>query len=192
MLEEKQSYAEQIVKKQRSFREGENINYIDPDNDIEKGYIIINYRKRELERMALQDGATMVLPGDWQYAGMENGETFFYACPYEKEVLVLQKMEGSHMDMKEMLEEMEKEIQERDSAKPGEKDVGTGKDGIRIPYFDWTENDRYYFSFFRQEKGKILNGIFRVHVYRKKAWQRIFPQFLRTFCMEGMEGQCHE
>lgn len=190
MLEEKWSYAEQIVKKQSIFREGENINYIDPDNDIEKGYIIINYRKRDLERILLQNHCvSMVLPTDWQYADMEETRTFFYFCPYEKEVLILQEAKDSQTSLTEIFKEIITEIQERSGAEPGRKGVETGNNEIQIPYFDWTENDMYYFSFFMQEHEQILNGIFRVHIYREKAWQKIFPQLLRTI---HMEGHCHE
>lgn len=109
MLEEKWSYAEQIVKRQRKYQKTETINYLEPENQLEDGFLIINYKKRIVERKKMAEGkVSMIVPKDWRQADIEEEELFYYYSPYEKEVfmlMVLDDQEVEDMSVQEWAEE---------------------------------------------------------------------------------------
>lgn len=126
MLEEKWSYAEQIVKRQRRYQKVETINYLEPENQLEDGFLIINYKKRMVERKKMAEGkVSMIVPKDWRQADIEE-EGFYYYSPYEKEVLILMVLDGQEVEDMSVLEWIEEEYYYYSFYKTGEKHIFRG------------------------------------------------------------------
>lgn len=175
MLEEKWTYAEELVKRQRRYQKTEKINMIEPENKIEDGFLVINYKKRLLEKKELADGSlSMILPKDWIQADIEDEAFFYYCSPVEKEVLRFCVIE-EEKDSEPLFQEEREMFQNGDAVFiKGE----TWIDGTMT--IQWLQEDFYYYSFLKEVNNKICYGIFRVHKYRKKAWETIIPQLIET------------
>ena len=120
MLDEKWSYAEEIVKRQRRYNKTEHINYLEPKNRLEDGFLIINYKKRMVERKEMADGkVSMIVPKDWRQADIEE-EGFFYYSPYEKELLILMVLDDQEVEDMSVLEWIEEEYYYYSFYKTGE------------------------------------------------------------------------
>ena len=126
MLEEKWSYAEQIVKRQGRYQKVETINYLEPENQLEDGVLIINYKKRMVERKEMAEGkVSMIVPKDWRQADIE-GEDFYYYSPYEKEVLILMVLDSKEVEDMSVLEWVEEEYYYYSFYKTGGKQIFHG------------------------------------------------------------------
>lgn len=126
MLEEKWSYAEQIVKRQRRYQKTETINYLEPENQLEDGFFIINYKKRMVERKIMAEGkVSMIVPKDWRQADIEE-EGFCYYSPFEKEVFMLMLLDDQEVEDMSVLEWEEEEYYYYSFCKTGEKHTFRG------------------------------------------------------------------
>lgn len=147
MLEEKWSYAEEIIKRQRKYDKSGQVNALEPKNRLEDGFLFINYKKRILERKELAEGrVSMIMPKDWRQADIEEEGTFYYYSPYEKEVLQLHIL----------------------------------SDWEDMSVLEWTEEENYYYSFYKSGNKYVFHGIFRFHKYRRKTWEKVIPQMIES------------
>lgn len=127
MLEEKWSYAEEIVKRQRRYNKAEPINYLEPKNRLEDGFLIINYKKRMVERKEMAEGkVSMIVPKDWRQADIEEEGFFSYYSPYEKEVLILMVLDDQEAEDMSVLEWVEEKYYYYSFYKTGEKYIFRG------------------------------------------------------------------
>ena len=89
MLETRNTFSEQLIQKIKKDREKNRIDYVHPRNQIQDGFIVVNYRKREMEKRVLMDGRMqMTIPKDWYLKEQKGSGKFLYVSPYEKEILL--------------------------------------------------------------------------------------------------------
>lgn len=177
--------AEQIIKQRKKQKQRENIDYVHPRNNIQDGFVIINYQKRNIvSKSVLDEKIEMPMPEEWMKLPCEKEKTELYGFPKEKEMLLFTRMEPEENDREKALEEILKAYQ----GKVERKHSGSVITGEKVPvkYIMFTDSERMFFVIFQfcMEESGIL-GVFISHYYRKKAWEKIIPQLL-----ENIRGEC--
>lgn len=118
--------AEFIIQKRKKYKNGETEDYVHPGNLITKGYVIINYKKRDMEEKKLMDNKiSMIIPSDWEKADTDWEEVYFYKSKTEKESLVLKYCEDFHKQP--VIDTLQEILGEGDKMKIQKKNNGNGK-----------------------------------------------------------------
>ncbi|MCI8408667.1 MAG: hypothetical protein HFJ09_05270 [Lachnospiraceae bacterium] len=178
MLENKPTMAEIIIQKKKKYNNGETEDYVHPKNRITKGYVIINYKKREMEEKKLMDaGISMTIPADWEKAETGWEDVYFYKAETEKESLVLKYCEDFHKQpVTDILQEI---LGEGDKTKIQKEIMEMEKEEGKISYLFWEYSKELTACvFIWQVEGGFLQGCFQIHPYRRKVWEGIIPQIL--------------
>lgn len=175
MLETNQTAAEYIV---RSLKKNKNkIDYVHPENKIENGYIIVNYRKREMEKRVLMDGRMqMTIPKDWYLKEQKRSGKFLYGSPYEKEILLCEVREGEKY---KTIEREVTEILQREHFTILEEKTLFNKQQHPFRCISLTDcKERYMVLFECSIFSKVIKGVFMMHYFRKKVWEKVIEQML--------------
>ncbi len=177
MLKERKSCAEELVRKLKKAKAGENIDYVNPDNNIKKGFVIINYRKRELEEKIWMGGKLcMPAPVTWQFQGKTEGGKYWYGDSGESERLELELLAASQREILSLEQEF-KRLKEMFPDAGLELMQHAGQGGRMIYLARHADGrDGCYYLFMMKFGLGILFGNFRCHRYRKKVWNCILPQ----------------
>lgn len=198
MLETGKSYAEQMVQVIKKEKRRNKIDYVHPSNDISNGYIIVNYRKRNLERKKLMDGQlSMLLPEDWKLWKEELPWFYTYGSSEEKERMVLSIQDAKYTkSLDACIEEVNLEKTKKFSMI--EKGSMVNSQGIEIEYRMVSDGKEIFSALFECTIGiQKIQGNFLAHYYRRKVWRRVIPQILRQMLVymadekeEGNESLC--
>lgn len=183
MLESEITYAELAVKSIKESKKKNKVDYVHPQNDIKEGFIIINYKKRNIKWKELMDGRLrMMVPEDWKLTESTNNSVYQYEALTEKERMTLiyngeVVMEDDKAQIKQYIENSRMPLVLLDS--------------MEIPYengnvlcnFLMDKKNTFFSLFFCRMGEGTLQGIFAMHRYRKKSWKHIIPQMLGTMEM---------
>lgn len=183
MLESEITYAELAVKSIKESEKKNKVDYVHPQNDIKEGFIIINYKKRNIKWKELMDGRLrMMVPEDWKLTESTNNSVYQYEALTEKERMTLiyngeVVMEDDKAQIKQYIENSRMPLVLLDS--------------MEIPYengnvlcnFLMDKKNTFFSLFFCRMGEGTLQGIFAMHRYRKKSWKHIIPQMLGTMEM---------
>lgn len=187
MLENKPTMAEIIIQKKKKYKNGETEDYVHPQNRITKGYVIINYRKREMEEKKLMDARiSMTIPTDWEQTETDWEEVYFYKAKAEKESLVLKYCEDFHKQpVTDILQDI---LGEGNKTRIQKEIVEMEKEEGKMSYLFWEySKDLTACVFIWQMEGGFLQGCVQIHPYRRKVWEGIIPQILEQ--MKWLEKQ---
>ena len=188
MLETGKSYAEQMIRVIKKERKKSRIDYVHPGNEISEGYIIVNYRKRNMEIKALMDGRlSMMLPEDWKLWKKELPQLYTYCSSVEKESMVLSLQDAGHAESLDTCI-MEVNIHETRKFSITEKGFIVNRQGIEIEYRMVSDGKEVFSVLFECMAGtQKIQGNFLAHYYRRKVWKKVIPQMLEQMWIH-MEG----
>ena len=195
MLKTGKSYAEQMIQALKKEKKNEKIDYVHPNNDISEGYIIVNYRKRNLERKILMDGQlSMLLPEDWKLWKEELPWFYTYGSSKEKErmALSIQEMEYTK-SLDTCIEEVN--ISRTSPFSIIEKGSIVNSQGIETEYRMLSDEKEIFSALFEYTAGrKKIQGNFLAHYYRRKVWKKVIPQILSQMlvCVDNGKGEGNE
>lgn len=180
MLEPEMTYAELVVKRIKESRKKNKPDYVHPKNDIKDGFVIINYKKRNMEWKELMDGRLrMMVPEDWEMKESGNDTAYRYESPEEKERMTLvYSRETAAEDAGTYLKNYE-ENPEMPLAVMDSMEIPQGDGSISCSFLQ-DGKDTFFGLFFCRMGEGTLQGLFAMHRYRKKAWKHIIPQMLGT------------
>lgn len=187
MLENKSTMAEFIIQKRKKYKNEETEDYVHPGNLITKGYVIINYKKRDMKEKKLMDNKiSMIIPSNWEKADTDWEEVYFYKAKTEKESLVLKYCEDFHKQpVMDILQEI---LGEKDKTNIQKEIVEMEKEEGKVSYLFWGYSEQLAACvFIWQLKDGFLQGCFQIHPYRRKVWEGIIPQILEQ--MKWLEKQ---
>ena len=195
-MEQKVTYAEQIIKKVKQAKDPEQIDYLNIDNNIHNGYVIVQYQKLELEERELVDGKiTMCLPKTFQlmepalvdikYPGEDQPE--FVYTNEKTTVNITFSLEKEHITneaIEALRDALAKQMQQLypDSPIADQEIIEAGKK--KVAYFSFEvpllDEPAYNLMFFTTLEEGLLIGSFNCSVYDKKEWWPIVKQLLAT------------
>lgn len=125
MLETRNTFSEQLIQKIKKDREKNKIDYVHPRNQIQDGFIVVNYHKRNIVHRDLLDGRMMVpIPEEWKMLQRQDNQ-YIYGFAKEKELLAFRITEDT------LAEVMRKDWNKRDNEYMQEEILKT-KDGLII------------------------------------------------------------
>ncbi|MBR3772061.1 MAG: hypothetical protein IKL07_07315 [Clostridium sp.] len=196
-MEEKKTYAEQIMQKVKEQQNQDGIDYVNPENHIEDGFIIIKYAKLELEEKQIGDsGLRMVLPKSYSimdealakkkypdddrpayiYTSEDSTVNFTYSIEEgiveENEIPELKNL--ILKEMKRLHPASEVEQDELIETKGGKH---CAVFGMEIPILDGSV---YNASFFYAVSNGLLIGSFNCDASDKKQWKPVLIEMLST------------
>lgn len=202
-MAQKVTYAEQIIKKVKQAQDPEQLDYLNIDNNIHDGYVIVQYKKLELEERALVDEKiTMCLPKDFQlmkpelvdikYPGEDQPEfvytnektTVNMTFSLEKEHISNEAIESLRDALAEQMQQLypDSPIADQEIIEAGRKRVACFS--FEVPLLD---EPAYNVMFFMALKEGLLIGSFNCSVYDKKEWRPIVKQLLTTIRENTLE-----
>lgn len=202
-MAQKVTYAEQIIKKVKQAQDPEQLDYLNIDNNIHDGYVIVQYQKLELEERALVDEKiTMCLPKDFQlmkpelvdikYPGEDQPEfvytnektTVNMTFSLEKEHISNEAIESLRDALAEQMQQLypDSPIADQEIIEAGRKRVACFS--FEVPLLD---EPAYNVMFFMALKEGLLIGSFNCSVYDKKEWRPIVKQLLTTIRENTLE-----
>lgn len=162
--------AEFIIQKKKKYKNGEKEDYVHPRNLITKGYVIINYKKRDMKEKKLMDNKiSMIIPSDWEKADTDWEEVYFYKSKTEKESLILKYCEDfNKQSVMDILQEI---LGEKDKTNIQKEIVEMEKEEGKVSYLFWGYSEQLAACVFiwQLEEG-FLQGCFQIHPYCKKVW----------------------
>ena len=202
-MAQKVTYAEQIIKKVKQAQDLEQLDYLNIDNNIHDGYVIVQYQKLELEERALVDEKiTMCLPKDFQlmkpelvdikYPGEDQPEfvytnektTVNMTFSLEKEHISNEAIESLRDALAEQMQQLypDSPIADQEIIEAGRKRVACFS--FEVPLLD---EPAYNVMFFMALTEGLLIGSFNCSVYDKKEWRPIVKQLLTTIRENTLE-----
>lgn len=202
-MAQKVTYAEQIIKKVKQAQDPEQLDYLNIDNNIHDGYVIVQYQKLELEERALVDEKiTMCLPKDFQlmkpelvdikYPGEDQPEfvytnektTVNMTFSLEKEHISNEAIESLRDALAEQMQQLypDSPIADQEIIEAGRKRVACFS--FEVPLLD---EPAYNVMFFMALTEGLLIGSFNCSVYDKKEWRPIVKQLLTTIRENTLE-----
>lgn len=202
-MAQKVTYAEQIIKKVKQAQDPEQLDYLNIDNNIHDGYVIVQYQKLELEeRVLVDEKITMCLPKDFQlmkpelvdikYPGEDQPEfvytnektTVNMTFSLEKEHISNEAIESLRDALAEQMQQLypDSPIADQEIIEAGRKRVACFS--FEVPLLD---EPAYNVMFFMALKEGLLIGSFNCSVYDKKEWRPIVKQLLTTIRENTLE-----
>lgn len=195
-MESKKTYAEEIIKKIKQAKEEDSKNIYNIENDIHDGFVIVKYKKLEIEERELLDGQiSMLMPKEFKIMEEELAEIKYpgedkpdYIYTNEDTTVNLTfSIEEGEIDNEEIEEvknilekQMERlhpasKIEDSETIKVEEKNISHFS--FDVPLID---GEVYNFMFFMELRGQLLMGTFNSNVYNKKEWKPLVKQMLKT------------
>ncbi|SFR57752.1 hypothetical protein [Anaeromicropila populeti] len=201
-MENKQIYAEQIIKIVKEKRNQDGIDYFNPKNQIEDGFVIINYEKVLLQKQSVCNGTMeMLLPEGfselskeavtqkyrkgnaphWVYVSQKGTAAFSFSVKPEI-------TEAEFLNLKDLLEE---DLKKTYSSLCLEEESLVCSDGGAVKYyvldFPTSGGEVFLILFFRQTAGGVFAGSFECDADDKKQWKPVLLQLAATL-EEKKEG----
>ncbi|TCO68976.1 hypothetical protein [Marinisporobacter balticus] len=195
-MEGKKTYAEEIIKKIKESKSEDSKNIYNIENDIQDGFVIVKYKKLEVEERELLDGdILMFMPTEFEIMDEELAEIKYpgedkpdYIYTNEDTTVNLtfsiEEGEINNEEIEEVRDILAKQMQKLYPASKIEDSETLQLDEKSISYFSFDvpllDGDLYNFMFFMEIKGELLMGTFNSSVYQKKEWKPILKQMLMT------------
>lgn len=174
MLETKDTFSEQLIQKIKKDREKNRIDYVHPRNQIQDGYIVVNYHKRNIVHRELLDGRmTVPIPEEWKMLQRQDN-LYIYGFAREKELLVFKITEDT------LAEVMKKDWNKRNNEYMQEETLKT-KDGLVIECKMFMMGENTFVTVFAVPYNDAwIQGTFMAHGFRKKVWKQVMPQMIQA------------
>lgn len=181
MLETRNTFSEQLIQKIKKDREKNKIDYVHPRNQIQDGFIVVNYHKRNIVHRDLLDGRMMVpIPEEWKMLQKQDN-LYIYGFAKEKELLAFKITEDT------LAEVMRKDWNKRDSGYMQEETLKT-KDGLVIECKMFIIAENTFVTVFAVPYNKVwIQGTFMAHGFRKKVWKQVMPQMIQAAEIKEMK-----
>jgi len=189
--------SEEIMKKLKEAKRGEEQEIYAMENDIQNGFIVVKYKKFDVEEKEIMDGSlTMMMPSDFElmdeglakvkYPG-EDRPDYIYSGEDTTVNLTFTMEESGQIDNEEVEEAkdiLEKQIgrlypaskiEDSQTIQAGEKNISFFS--FDVPLLD---GKVYNLMFFMEHKGCLLMGAFNCSIHQKKQWKKVILQMLMT------------
>lgn len=196
-MEEKQTYAEQIVKKVKEQQNKDQTDYFNVENHIEDGEIIIKYEKLSVtERKLFDEKLSIILPEKYPLLGEKEIQVKYPDedrpdCIYTSEdttvnfTFSLDENPIDDGDIESLKDMLKREMQRMYPGQTIEEDemiqTAQGKNcgtfALEIPALDGT---LYNVVFLYATQAGLLIGGFNCNAYDKKEWQPVIKQILAS------------
>ncbi|WP_129599957.1 hypothetical protein [Anaerophilus nitritogenes] len=195
-MEVKKTYAEEIIKKIKESKSEDSKNIYNIKNNIQDGFVIVKYKKLEIEERELLDGEIlMFIPKEFEIMDEELAEikypggdkpdyiytnedtTVNVTFSIEEGIINNEEIEEVKDILQKQMERLypASKIEDSETIKVGEKSISYFS--FDVPLLD---GDVYNFMFFMEIKGQLLMGTFNSNVYQKKEWRPIIKQMIMT------------
>lgn len=181
MLETRNTFSEQLIQKIKKDREKNRIDYVHPRNQIQDGFIVVNYQKRNIVYKDLLDGK-MIVPMLEEWNILQRQENLYiYGFAKEKELLAFKITEDTLADV------MKQDWNKRDNQYVKEEILKT-KTGLLIDCkMFMMENNTFVVVFAIPYNNAWIQGTFMAHSFRKKVWKQVMPQMIQAIEIKEME-----
>lgn len=181
MLETRKTFAEQMIQKLKKDREKNKINYVHPRNQINDGFLVVNYRKRNVIYKELMDGK-IVFPvlEEWELLQKQDN-LYIYGFAKEKELLAFKVTKDS------LHEIIERDWHKKDDQFLQEENLET-KFGLIIDCRMFpVKNNTFAVVFAIPYHNIQIQGTFMSHRFRQNVWKNVLPQMIREVRIKEME-----
>lgn len=196
-MKEEQTYAEQMMRMVRERQQKNEENLFNHVNNIDDGYVIIQYEKLKLSKRELVDGKiTMTFPEEFQDMDdeaikvkyPEEDRPRYIYCNQETTVSFnfnIEEEQVKNEEIEEVKDILKRQIMrlysiskaEMDELIQTEQGKTVGVFAIEIPVLDGT---LFQISYFMSTKGGLLIGGFNCDADEKKEWSPVVKQLLTT------------
>lgn len=196
-MESRKTYAEAVMEKIKGIDQTEEQSIYNIENDIENGFIIVKYKKMEIEEKSVLDGGlTMMLPAEIHLMDEElarakypdgNRPDYIYSNE-DTTVNFTFSIDDSGLINNEEVEEVKNilssqmrrlypgsKIEDSQTIQAGEKAVSFFS--FDIPLID---GNIYNLMFFMEYQEHLLIGGFNCSIHQKKQWRPLVRQMLMT------------
>lgn len=181
MLETRNTFAEQIIQKLKKDREKNKINYVHPRNQINDGFLVVNYHKRNVVYKELMDGK-IVFPvlEEWELLQKQDN-LYLYGFAKEKELLAFKITKDS------LHETIGSDRYKKDGRFMWKENLKT-KSGLMIDCRMFPVKDNTFAAVFAIPYHNIwIQGTFLSHRFRRNVWKKVLPQMIREVRIKEME-----
>lgn len=189
--------SEEIMRKLKEAKKGEEQEIYTLENNIQNGFIVVKYKKYDVEEKEIMDGSlAMMMPSDFKlmdedlakvkYPG-EDRPDYIYSGEDTTVNLTFTMEESGQIENDEVKEAkniLEKQIarlypaskiEDSQTVKSGEKDISYF--GFDVPLLD---GKIYNLMFFMEHRSCLLMGAFNCSIHQKKQWKKVILQMLMT------------
>ncbi len=196
-MESRKTYAEAVMEKIKGIDQTEEQSIYNIENDIDNGFIIVKYKKMEIEEKSVLDGAlTMMLPAEFHLMDEElarakypdgNRPDYIYTNE-DTTVNFTFSIDDSGLINNEEVEEVKNilssqmrrlypgsKIEDSQTIQAEEKAVSFFS--FDIPLID---GNIYNLMFFMEHREHLLIGGFNCSIHQKKQWRPLVRQMLMT------------
>lgn len=196
-MENQKTYAEDIIKKIKETNQSDTSNIYGIENDIHNGFIIVKYKKLEIEEKEILDGSlSMMLPAEFQIMDEnlakvkypdEDRPDYIYTNDDTTVNLTFSLDNSGELDNNEVEEVknlLAKQIKRLYPASKIEDSQTIDAEGKNISFFSFDipliDGNLYNLMFFMEHKKQLLMGSFNCSIYQKKQWKPLIRQMLMT------------
>lgn len=196
-MENRKTYAEEIMQKLKEIDRTEEQEIYNIENDIQNGFIIVKYKKMDIEEKELLDGAlTMLLPAEFELMDEElakmkypGGDRPDYIYTNEDTTVNISfTLEDSGLISNEEVEEVKNILaKQMKRLYPGSKiedsqPIQAGDKSVSFFSFDvpLVDGNVYNLMFFMEHREHLLMGGFNCSIHQKKQWKPLIRQMLMT------------
>ena len=196
-MEQQKTYAEEIVKKLKASGQPENTNAYAIENDIHNGYVIVKYKKMEIEEKEILDGSlSMMLPIEFHLMEEslakakypdDDRPDYIYTNDDTTVNLTFSFDNSGEIDDEEV--EQVKDILKNQIKRlyPGSKFEDSNPikaDEKNVSYFCFEipviDGNVFQLMFFMEHRKQLIMGAFNCGIYQKKQWKPLILQMLET------------
>lgn len=196
-MENQKTYAEDIIQKIKESNQSDITDIHSIENDIHNGFIIVKYKKLEIEEKKILDGSlSMMLPSEFHIMDEdlakakypdEDRPDYIYTNDDTTVNLTLSLDNNGEIDNEEV-EEVKNllakqikwlypasKIEDSQTILASEKNISFFS--FDIPLID---GNLYNLMFFLEHRKQLLMGSFNCSIYQKKQWKPLIRQMLMT------------
>lgn len=196
-MEQQKTYAEEVIKKIKEASQPEAINPFAIENDIHNGYVIVKYKKLDIEEKKIMDGSlSMMLPSEFQIMDEslarakypdEDRPDYIYTNE-DTTVNLTFSLDNSGVIHDDEVEEV-KDILKNQIKRlyPGtkiedSKPIKTDEKNVSYFFFEipLIDGNLFQLMFFMEHKNQLIMGAFNCGIYQKKQWKPLILQMLKT------------
>lgn len=196
-MEQQKTYAEEVIKKIKEASQPETLNPYAIENDIHNGYVIVKYKKLDIEEKNIMDGSlAMMLPSEFQImdeslarAKYPDDDRPDYIYTNEDTTVNLTfSLDSSGVIEDNEVEEVKNIL--RNQIKrlyPGtkiedSKPIKTAEKNVSYFFFEipLIDGNLFQLMFFMEHKNQLIMGAFNCGIYQKKQWKPLILQMLKT------------
>lgn len=196
-MEQQKTYAEEVIKKIKEASQPEAINPYAIENDIHNGYVIVKYKKLDIEEKKIMDGSlSMMLPSEFQIMDEslarakypdEDRPDYIYTNE-DTTVNLTFSLDNSGVIHDDEVEEV-KDILKNQIKRlyPGtkiedSKPIKTDEKNVSYFFFEipLIDGNLFQLMFFMEHKNQLIMGAFNCGIYQKKQWKPLILQMLKT------------